>query len=764
MAFRQSLEKNGRASEVRQWPIIAASAAIALFAMSAAVMPISNNDVWLHLTTGRLILLEGEVPTIDRYTFPTAGVRYVAHGWLAAVSYAVAEKVGGESAVIVVGKVIPVFAILAILGVAIRTFGASWGLAIPGVLLAVAVVHRRILVRPELLAIPILLGSLCLLMRDREAARAGRRSWEIAWLIPIQIVWVNIHGSHVLGLVLIAAFVCAELAERLLQPRDHRANLVRGLGVIGGFGLAGVVANLAPSAFALPAAGAIAVVAGLFAFDGWRPIIQVDSGLGESNVLRLAAIWLAVAIAGLANPLGPEIYLFPFEFSAGQNLITDSVNEWRPLLAADHLQNSLTLPAWTIYSALGSAALSAAIWKKQLRVLEIALLLIFVLLPLRHVRWLGMSALALAPVLAAMLTRARGPTAPCESDRRPLAIVFASAALAAIGLAFSQMLFSKPDIWFRIAWLSLAGPAVLTAVALARPKISNLGVGLTAAAGAFALVLIAGSVGYPEKATSPMPPWVGSDRASFGPSRAARGATEFLKNKGISGRLFTRYEWAPYVVHRNWPEITVFIDSRSDVHGESLLAQYRRMKNNLQSAREGIEEHNVDLLLYRPAHVGPRHSNAGLIQLGRSDPSWQLLYIDDESVLLGRTLAGRDLPAPLAKSALLEFEIGTRHDDAEILEQQARRALERAPDSSFLGLVLADSLRLQRRPEEALVVLERVWSANSSAGISALLAGKVASSMGRADEARVWFARAQATAPEWPAPRRALEHLDQSER
>ena len=43
---------------------------------------------------GGLILDEGAVPKVDRYSFTAAGNRYVAHEWLAATLYALSERAG----------------------------------------------------------------------------------------------------------------------------------------------------------------------------------------------------------------------------------------------------------------------------------------------------------------------------------------------------------------------------------------------------------------------------------------------------------------------------------------------------------------------------------------------------------------------------------------------------------------------------------------------------------------------------------------------
>jgi hypothetical protein len=208
-----------------------AVAGLFAFAATAAFVPLDNNDIWIHLTTGRLILEEGAVPRADRYSFTAAGNRYVAHEWLAAAFYALAERVAGIPGVRVAGKLVPALALVAMLLVAARATRAPWELALPVSVLTLTIARRRVLARPELLAIPILLTMLWLLWRDRELARAGRRSRALFWLVPLEALWANLHASFLLGIAAVLVFAFAESAERLLALRDRRAQRVRLLGV-----------------------------------------------------------------------------------------------------------------------------------------------------------------------------------------------------------------------------------------------------------------------------------------------------------------------------------------------------------------------------------------------------------------------------------------------------------------------------------------------------------------------------------------------------
>jgi tetratricopeptide (TPR) repeat protein len=734
------------------------------FTATAAFVPLDNNDIWIHLTTGRLILEEGAVPRVDRYSFTAAGNRYVAHEWLAAAVYALAERVAGIPGVRVAGKLVPALALVAMLLVAVRATRAPWELALPVSVLTLTLARRRILARPELLAMPLLLTVLWLLWRDRESARAGRRTRAIFWLVPLEAVWANLHGSFLLGIAAVLVFAFAEFAERLLAPRDRRAQRVRLLGVAAALAVAGWLAGLEPRAFGVTAAVAVGAVASLFAVDGFRPIFRDDLGPHGQGPLRLLGLAAAMGLAVLLNPLGAEIYTFPFEFTASHNVITRAINEWKPLLQSNHLQQSLQLLSYWAFLGLWCGALAIGAWRGRLGRLELGCLLAFGILPLRHGRWIAVFALASTPGLVALLAAAREPAARAEGARRTAAV-----ALAALGLGFASLAVwgaarARPDFALRLALIAAAAaPAVALTLAL-RPQLSLRLGSAAAAASALFLAVLAGLHGMPTTAGRPPRAWSGPGIGpGFGSSRQAQPATDFLRDAGISGRLLTEYEWAGYAIHELWPRVRVFIDSRSEVYGEAFLAEFRRAKKQEETARAVLERHGVDLVMLRQRPypiTEPR--NRGLLNTIEADPRWGLIFVDDRSVLYARRDRDDALPESFERIAAQRFRPGDLGLGDPALEAELRSARARAPQSAFLNFALAASLRAQGRRAEALTELEKGWAVNPAYAAVPQLAGEIAAAGGDVEEARQWFRRALRLAPDWERAQRALDALPRS--
>jgi tetratricopeptide (TPR) repeat protein len=738
-----------------------AVAGLFVFGATAAFVPLDNNDIWIHLTTGRLILEEGAVPRADRYSFTATGNRYVAHEWLAAAFYALAERVAGIPGVRVAGKLVPALALVAMLLVAVRATRAPWELALPVSLLTLTIARRRVFARPELLAMPILLTMLWLLWRDRESARAGRRTRALFWLVPLEVVWANLHGSFLIGIAAVLVFAFAESAERLLAPRDRGAQRVRLLGVAAALAVAVWLTGLEPRVFGVTAAVAVGAVAALFAVDGFRPIFRDQLGSPGQGPLRLLGLAAAMGLAVLLNPLGAEIYAFPFEFTTAHNAITRTINEWKPLLESDQLQQSLHLLSYWAFLGLWCGALAIGAWRGRLGRLELGCLLAFGILPLRHGRWIALFALASTPGLVALLAAARAPAARAEGAQRATAIALAVLGLAFASLAVWDAVRARPDLALRLALLAAAvPPGVALALAL-RPQLSLRLGSASAAASAIFLVALAALNGIPHTAGRPPRPWIEpAFGAGFGSSRQAQPATDFLRDEGISGRLLTEYEWAGYAIHELWPRVRVYIDSRSEVYGESFLAEFRLAKNHERTARAILEGHGVDLVMLRqrPYPIVERR-NRGLLSAVESDPRWKLIFVDDRSVLYARSDRGDALPEPLERIAAQRFDPSDPGVGDPSLEAELRIALARAPESAFLRFALAASLRAQGRRAEAIAELEKGWALNRSYAAIPQLAGEIAAAGGDIEGARRWFLRAARLAPDWERARRALDAL-----
>ena len=73
----------------------ALAGAFLLLVAALSFTPISNNDVWLHLRTGELILERGAIPRAEEYTYTRPGEAIVDHEWLSQVAFAWTHAIAG---------------------------------------------------------------------------------------------------------------------------------------------------------------------------------------------------------------------------------------------------------------------------------------------------------------------------------------------------------------------------------------------------------------------------------------------------------------------------------------------------------------------------------------------------------------------------------------------------------------------------------------------------------------------------------------------
>ncbi len=193
--------------------------------------PIRPYDFWWHITAGREILTSGHIPAIDVYSFTEVGQPYPSYQmfWLMEVFLYAVYKAGGPALVVFVQSLL-ITAAYAILFWVCKLTSHSWRIAALGVLFAAALGLNDWNVRPQ--AITFLLASLFLLAIYQYRQKPH---WGWLFIFPVcMLVWVNSHGTFIIGLVLIAIWWAHEIWSALplrvnqTHPRDLKRAIVPG--------------------------------------------------------------------------------------------------------------------------------------------------------------------------------------------------------------------------------------------------------------------------------------------------------------------------------------------------------------------------------------------------------------------------------------------------------------------------------------------------------------------------------------------------------
>ncbi|MHB1134250.1 MAG: hypothetical protein ACYC4L_17920 [Chloroflexota bacterium] len=172
---------------------------------------ISLSDFWWHLRTGQIIAATGQIPTVDAYSFTALGHYYPYHEWLGELYLYAVYRLGGIELNLFVNAVLLTAATGVVLALAWRQ-SRDLRLASLCTMLAMFVALANRDVRPQVWGILFFALTHWLLSGYRL------RPTRAIWLLPLlAVLWVNTHGSVVMGVVAALAVACCEVVKVALR-------------------------------------------------------------------------------------------------------------------------------------------------------------------------------------------------------------------------------------------------------------------------------------------------------------------------------------------------------------------------------------------------------------------------------------------------------------------------------------------------------------------------------------------------------------------
>ena len=174
--------------------VLALASTLALVAY--AVPTLLVQDSWLALVDGRFIAQHG-LPRVDNFAVMTQGARWVDQQWLAHLSLYELYRLGGLRLALGAGLGLT-FLALATGAFFARRAGASARSVALVALLPLCVAPWVLQLRTQTLALPLFVAVYGLLAADSR--RPSLRVWLV---LPILVLWGNLHGSVVLGAMLV---------------------------------------------------------------------------------------------------------------------------------------------------------------------------------------------------------------------------------------------------------------------------------------------------------------------------------------------------------------------------------------------------------------------------------------------------------------------------------------------------------------------------------------------------------------------------------
>lgn len=327
-----SASSTGLAAKVFSFPVMCMFLlASVIFAYAPRGIGIGEPDIWWHLRQAQDLLQYHSLSRVDTYSFTAAGSPSLNYEWLSDIPFFLAFRAKGLQGILVV-----YFAamVLIFVGVYYRSCRAGADCKDAAVVTLGGICLASVALAPR----PMLFGWVCmtglLLVLDHF-----RRSGKGLWLLPpLFALWINLHGSWIFGMAVLAVIIVSGLVE-------------------GQWGL--VVAHR------------------------WT----------RTELKKLLLVFAASLAALFVNPFGYKLVLLPFAFFRMQGFMQQYVEYWRPV---DFSTWNGKLALILIFVLLAAALFSRRRWRLD----EVMLMAFALWQGLSHVRFLDFAALIIVPILA----------------------------------------------------------------------------------------------------------------------------------------------------------------------------------------------------------------------------------------------------------------------------------------------------------------------------------------------------------------------------
>ena len=191
-------------------------AAVVLAGCFTSMVPTPPTDFWWHLRAGQIIATQG-IPTTNIFAWSLPADRpYLYATWLAEWLFWALVQLGGLQAPALARNLLAI-GLFGLVALNAHSRSASWRLAALAVVLLLLMSINNLIIRTQNWAwIPF--AAFCVILAAYAAKR--QKPAMLALLPMLMIIWVNVHGSFVLGLVLIAIYCAGESLRSILGHAD----------------------------------------------------------------------------------------------------------------------------------------------------------------------------------------------------------------------------------------------------------------------------------------------------------------------------------------------------------------------------------------------------------------------------------------------------------------------------------------------------------------------------------------------------------------
>src|SRR3989338_3388982 len=171
----------------------------------------ANQDIWQHLKTGEYILKEKSIPRADIYSYTAFGNEWVTHEWLSQIIFYFFYFKFGMVSLIFLKAVIITLTFFILFKLINKNKNSNLYLSLILIVFAAFITRYHSYARPHIFSWLFIAVLLFLLQK------------KLYVYIPLlTLIWANTHGSVLLGLAIIAAY----LGERIILKRQLITNCI----------------------------------------------------------------------------------------------------------------------------------------------------------------------------------------------------------------------------------------------------------------------------------------------------------------------------------------------------------------------------------------------------------------------------------------------------------------------------------------------------------------------------------------------------------
>jgi len=119
------------------------------------------------------------------------------------------------------------------------------------------------------------------------------------------------------------------------------------------------------------------------------------------------------------------------------------------------------------------------------------------------------------------------------------------------------------------------------------------------------------------------------------------GAVEYLRGRSPEGRMLNDPQFGDVMIWHMKPPPAVFIDTRYDMYGPELVADYLAMADASGNWRQLMDTYQISWVFMMP--------EAKLVEVLKREANWQVAYRDSVSIVLcryGQATSAKRAPAP----------------------------------------------------------------------------------------------------------------------